>query len=402
MPIEVRPFAGDARSYLSAVERAFAEHPRDADISVWSELVELDRSLAAHDGARVVGTASAFSFELAVPGGMLPAAGVTMVGVHPTHRRRGILRSMMRAQLDDVHERGESLAILWASEGVIYQRFGYGPGSMHARLSVERSRNAWRRPHEPSGEVRFVDLDEAKSAYPKLFEGLWRDHVGFFGRSEAYWAGEFFYVPDRWRRGLGPPFDVVHETDGAVDGYARYAIRDGKDDRQLEVTELISATPAARLDLWRFLLDVDLMARVEAWNLAVDEPLLLAAAEPGKLGWRLGDALWLRLVDLPAALAGRRYEGSGRLVLAVTDDFCPWNAGRWELAVEDGTAVAGRTDAPADLELETADLAATFLGAFGFAQLLEARRVRECTPGAITRADGLFRTDRAPWCPGTF
>jgi predicted acetyltransferase len=400
--LEIGPYSGKAKPYIEAVSRAFSEELREADAEIWSELLELDRSLAAQDGGRVVGTASAFTFELAVPGATLPAAGVTMVGVHATHRRRGILRQLMRLQLDDVRERGEPVAILWASEGIIYQRFGYGPGTRKAKVSVERARNAFRRPHTPDGAVRFVDVDEAKAAFPALHDALWRDRPGDFGRSDAYWRSEFFHAPEQWRRGLGPPIDVVHETDGAVDGYARYAVRAGKDEREIDVAELMAATPSARLDLWRFLLDVDLIAKVEAWNLPLDDPLPLAVAEPRRLNWTVGDALWLRLVDLPAALAGRRYAGSGELVIDVGDEFCPWNAGRWRLAVSDGAASVSQTDAPPDLALETADLAATYLGAFTFAQLAGALRLRECNPGAIARGDALFRTDTAPFCPGTF
>src|SRR5918994_6395642 len=137
---------------------------------------------------------------------------------------------------------------------------------------------------------------------------------------------------------------------------------------------MMAATPAASLDLWRFLLDIDLMARLEWWNPAVDDPLLLAVAEPRKLEWTVGDALWLRIVDLPAALAGRRYRTDGEVVLEVADELCPWNDGRWSLRVDGGVPLVEPTTAPADLACEVADVGAAYLGAFSFAQLAAAAR----------------------------
>ena len=160
--------------------------------------------------------------------------------------------------------------------------------------------------------------------------------------------------------------------------------------------------PQAHLDLWRYLADIDLMARVESWNTAVDDPILLAMLEPRKLEMKLGDALWLRIVDLSAALAGRRYRADGRVVIEVSDEFCPWNDGRWSLAVEAGVPFVEPATDSADIACEVADVAAAYLGGFSFAQLAAAARVNERAPGGIERADALFRTDRAPWCPRVF
>ena len=150
MEIDVRPFEGEPRTFFEAGELAFGERVRDEDLAKWTTLFEADRAIAAYDGERVVGTAGIFSYDFTVPGAVLPAAGVTIVGVHPTHRRRGILRRMMRLQLDAVHDRGEPLAILWASEGNIYQRFGYGLATVRMGVNVARDRSAFRRPHAPS------------------------------------------------------------------------------------------------------------------------------------------------------------------------------------------------------------------------------------------------------------
>ena len=406
MEIDVRPFDGEPRQFFEAGELAFAERLRDEDAAAYEAVFEPDRAIAAYDRNRVVGTAGIFSFDFTIPGGVVPAAGVTIVGVQPTHRRRGVLRRMMRMQLDAIHDRGESLAILWASEGSIYQRFGYALATMVTRFSVERDRSAFRGPHIPSGTIRFVDLDEAKRALPPIHDAVAPTRPGFFGRTPAFWDSEVLRDPEHWRRGAGAAFYVVHEVAGAVDGYGRYRVRDQWDDTgpksTVVLTEKLATNPAADLDLWRFLLDIDLMSKLDAWNVAPDDPLILNILEPRRLGMALGDGLWLRVVDVSAALAQRRYAADGRLIVEIADEFCAWNDGRWALTVDAGVPLVEPTTDAADLALDITDLGAAYLGGFGFTQLADAARVRELQPGALVRADAMFRTDRPPWCPRVF
>jgi predicted acetyltransferase len=399
--IDVRPYEGDHRAYLDSIAVGFSEHMTDEGAKLYDAVLEWDRAIAAYDGDRLVGNAAAIGFELTIPGGMLPTAGITTVGVQPTHRRRGALRRMMRMQLDDVHERGEPLAALWASEGSIYQRFGYGLASLKASVRLDRHRNAYRLPHSFSGQIRMVTENEARTAFPPVYDAVRPTRVGFFTNSPEFWNSEVFYFPAEWRRGRGAPFHVVHDVGGTIDGYARYAIREG-DESEVSVLDLMATTPAAHLDLWRYLADIDLMSRVESWNVAVDDPVLLAVAEPRKLEMKLGDALWLRIVDLSSALAARRYRGDGRVVLEVADEFCPWNDGRWSLTIEAGVPLVEPTTDTPDLSCDVTDLAAVYLGAFSYGQLSAAARVSELAPGGVERADALFRTDRAPWCPRVF
>jgi predicted acetyltransferase len=406
MEIDVRAFDGDPRAFYDAGELAFSEVGRDEDFKRWAPAFEADRAIAAFDGDRVVGTAGIFSFELTIPGGVLPAAGVTFVGVHPTHRRRGLLRRMMRLQLDAIHERGEPLAILWASEGNIYQRFGYGLGAMRMGINLERQRGAFRLPHVPAGTVRFVELDEAKRVVPPVYDAVRPARPGFYTRTPAFWDSEYFADPEHWRRGASAAFNIVHDVAGTVDGYARYRVREDWDaagsKSSVIVVEMLATNPAAHLDLWRFLIDIDLMARIETWNLAIDDPILLSLAEPRRLRADVGDAIWTRIVDVAPALAGRRYAADGRLVLEVADEFCEWNDGIWELSVESGMPVVQPTTDAADLACDITDIGAVYLGAFSFRQLADAGRVRELQPGAVARADALFRAERPPWCPRVF
>src|SRR5664280_2328883 len=156
------------RAFIAPLNLAFAEMPDPADEE--HSTFEPDRILAAFDGDQPVASAGALTFRMSVPGGEAAAAGVTLVGVNPAYRRRGILRSMMRHQLDDVHARGEALAILWASEGAIYQRFGYGLATLSGSFEIACERAAFVRPTPPEGSVRLVDLEEAMGIFPSIYD----------------------------------------------------------------------------------------------------------------------------------------------------------------------------------------------------------------------------------------
>jgi predicted acetyltransferase len=175
---------------------------------------------------------------------------------------------------------------------------------------------------------------------------------------------------------------------------------------QLIVEEAIGSTPRGTREIWRYLLSVDLVRTVKTWRLPSDHPLLVLAAEPRRLGATLGDGLWVRVVDLVAALEGRTYgidgHGRGRVTFDLRDEFCSWNAGRWSLEVEDGRSLATRTDTEADLALDANDLASLFLGGFSATALADAGRVVEMRPGGLAAADSLFPTALKPWCPQEF
>jgi predicted acetyltransferase len=406
MEIDVRPFEGTLKDWYDAVDIAFGQRVVDDDLPVYEAYTELDRALAAYDGGRVVGTAGIFTFDLTIPRGAVPVAGVTMVGVHPTHRRRGILTAMMRAQLEAIRERNEPMAILWASEPAIYGRFGYGLASFKASIEIERARAGFRDPQPPVGSFRLVEPDEATAACRPVYDRYRPMRVGAFSRNDGWWQAEFIHDPERWRRGGGPAFFVVHETDGVCDAYARYRMHSEWDDRgpkgSIEVQEAIALTSVAERELWGYLLSIDLTAKCRAFNVPIDSSLRFMLREPRRLGMTIGDAVWLRIVDLPAALARRAYAGSDRLILEVRDAFCPWNSGRWQVeATPDGTQVTTTRGEP-DLVLDAAELGSVYLGGVSLAELALSGRLDEGTPGAVARGDALLRTPLAPWCPAVF
>jgi len=400
------------------LETAFSETFSDEQMADWRLTVEPDRWIVAFDGpggSEPIGSTGACSFRLTVPGGEVGAAGVTGVGVRPDYHRRGILRALMRRQLDDVRARGEPVAVLWASEGAIYQRFGYGLATVKASIDLDRSRSAYARDWPPEGRVRLLDEEAALAAFPSVYEEMRRCTPGALSRSDAWWRSGIVADRPYQRQGTGPKLRYLYEAAGRAEGYAMYRVKDDWDHRgpqsQLEVGELVAVTPRAVRDLWRFLFGVDLVRTIRARALPVPNPLELLLAEPRALAQVVNDGIWLRLVDLPAALGGRRYQRAGSLVIEVADEFCPWNAGRWRLEVGEAgpskterwlAAGVDRTDDEPDLVLDTTDLAAAYLGGIRFADLAVTGRVAERWPGAVRRADAMFAADRAPWCTTMF
>lgn len=403
----------DLRDALEPLSAAFGEDYSDEEFEGDRRLLDPARVIAARDGGRSVGCAAAFGFRLTVPGGEVAAAGVSFVGVSPSHRRRGILRRLMEHQLADVHERGEPVAILWASEGAIYQRFGYGLATLSATFEIERSQVRFRRAPGAVGRVRLVDAAEAERAFPAVHEAARVGIPGSIQRSTEWWRWATFRDLGPARAESGPKSLALCEVGGRPVGYAIFRRKAGWDDRgprgTVLVTELVGTTIEAEASLWRWILDLDLVARIRAVRQPVPPILFHQLAEPRRLGLTVGDGIWLRLVDLPAALAARTYGMAGSLVLEVADDGCPWNAGRWRLesaGPEAGAAGPGgrvtRTRAAPDLSVDTTDLAAAYLGAVRFEELRLAGRVEERRPGAARTADRWFAAARAPSCSTIF
>jgi len=396
---DVRPCA-DQDEYsraIGAIGQYFNPPPSEELYERWSRTLPHERMHAAFEDGQIVGGAGAFPFELSVPGGgSLPCGGVTAVGVHPTHRRRGILRSMMDTQLRDVHERGEPIAALWASEETIYGRFGYGIASWGGELRIPHEWDAFAEATAPAGTARFVTPEQARELFPPIYDAVRRERPGMTSRSDAWWADR--HLRQEEDESAAPRRFVVLEFEGEPLGYAVYRTHmsweDGSATSRLVVREALGATPQATAAVWRFLLDVDWMAAVEAHLLPPDHPLFLLLATPRRIRYRLGDALWVRVVDVPAALSGRAYGEGGPLVLEVRDAICEWNDGGWKL--EDGGCE--RTDAEPDLALDVSALGSAYLGAVPFTQLREALRVEELRDGAIERADALFAWRPLPWC----
>lgn len=402
MSLEYRPPAEDELPrVLHTTYAAFGEEMPEEDVDRQRKIMPLDRVLAAWDDGRPVGTAASYPFELSVPGGVLPAAGVTWCGVLASHRRRGILRELMRRQLDDLHRRGEPLAVLWASEAPIYGHFGYGVAAPETTINAERAAFALRDDPGPRGSVRLVSVDEAMEHFPPLYESRRRERPGLLGRPDDWWRHALLADPAQWREGAGPKFHALLVLEGEPAGYARYRLKprweEGAPRGELRVLEAFATSPVATAELWRFLFGIDLVERVRHARLDPSWSLFLMVTDPRRLHLSIAEGLWLRLVDLEAALRGRSYNDAGEVVLEVRDPFLERNAGRWLVGPE-----PGRVDRDPDVSLDVADLASAYLGAFTFERLAAAGRATERRAGGIARASALFSTPVPPSCPEEF
>jgi predicted acetyltransferase len=404
MSIDVRPCRDteELRHALNAISHYFGHENQPEDAERFAQWIEVERMHAAWDDGKVVGGAGAFTYEMSVPGGAsVPAGGVTVVGVLPSHRRRGVLTAMMKAQLADCRGRGDVVAYLWASEATIYPRFGYGLASRIGELTLARERTRFAQPFEPRGTVRLVDLDEAAQAFPPLYEETRMQRPGMFKRSKAWWETRRLFDDPATRRG-GPLNRALLELDGKPAAYALYRVKQdwsgGSSSGEVTIVEAIAPSPEASRELWRWLFDFDWTSRFAADRLPLDHELFLLLAEPRRLGFRLNDGVWVRILDVGNALAARTYAPEPEVVLEVTDELIPENAGRWRVA----SGVAERTDAAADVRLDITGLGSVYLGGFSFGQLARAFRAEELAAGGLERADELFATALEPWCPEIF
>ena len=379
-------------------------HRREVD-----PVYERDRTFVLEDGDTFVATASAYSFELALPGGgALPMSGVSEVGVLPTHRRQGMLRALMDAVVDQALDREEALAGLTASEATIYRRFGFGPAVRFQSVSIDTQRVARTGLVTPpvgervgvGGRIRFVAPTEAEGVQARVWGRHWRRYPGELRRPDTWWAMTAV-DPEEDRDGATPRFLVVHEDgDGQVDGYAAYRLKLSlvPGESTLVVIEVAAASDAVEAALIDWLLTVDLIHRVD-WRAAPpDLPLRWAVADSRAVQQtREGDHLWLRPLDVARCLASRRYTGSGGFVVEVLDGDRPPLGGRFRLDAGPGGADCERTDAAADLTVATAELGSVLLGGVAWSTLARAGLVAEHTPGALARADALFRPERPPY-----
>jgi predicted acetyltransferase len=409
----IRPIAAEEFAALAEVPgEAFLETSRPEAVELERQLIEMDRTIAAFDGDAMVGSASAYSVTLTVPGASAAAAGITMVAVLPAYRRRGILSSMMNHLLAEADRRGEPLAILFASESGIYGRFGFGLASSHLGFRIGRGEGTL----AIGGLAADLDKVRLKPATPvkvqselaAVYDQVVAGRPGMLARDARWWQ-YLLSDPEPHRDGMSQLRCLLAEDDSGPRGYALYRTKptwgqDGLPAGLLRVRELMSIDPHATAGLWTNLLNRDLVAETWAPLRPVDDPLLAMLADRRRARPALGDGLWVRLIDLPGALCGRRYGADIDVVLEVVDAHFPANDGRWRLTargLEPGsheTAASCRrvTDA-ADLKLSAAALGAAYLGGGKFGQLAAAGHVLEMTPGSLARLSAAMSWDPAPW-----
>ncbi|KOV93186.1 GNAT family N-acetyltransferase [Streptomyces sp. MC1] len=388
--------------------RAFGGGPASAEErELDRSLTEFDRSLAAWDGDVLVGTSGAFSFRMTVPGGaVVPTAGVTMVSVAATHRRRGVLTSMMRRLMDDARAKGEPLAALFASEPAIYGRFGYGAATPQLIAEIDTGRVTLEVPEGTDGvRVRYAAPADVLAECEAVYAALVPRRPGMLARQPG-WERAALVDPESEREGASALQCVVAERDGEITGYARFRTkmvwgRSGHDGT-VTLEDLAALDPASEAALWRFLFGVDLMTTLKMRARPVDDAWQYLVSDIRRCLPQQRDAGYVRLVDVGAALSARTYLTPVDVVFEVEDAFCPWNAGRWRLTGDPKGASCERTTDAADVALSVRELGAAYLGGVTLLSLATAGRVRELRPGALTEASVAFGSPVAPWLPHGF
>ncbi|MER6315622.1 GNAT family N-acetyltransferase [Streptomyces sp. NPDC001581] len=368
-------------------------------------LLERCLRIGAYDGDALVGFMAAHDFRLSVPGADLPCPGLTFVCVAPTHRRRGVLTGLMTEMLERAAATGSPLAALWASEAAIYGRFGYGGATTGVTIEIDSTRPLALRIDPDRRPLRLVDPQEALAVIGPFHESARARRAGRPTRSAPRWRDEWLTEQDEQDEELSPPrIIVLGEPGEPIAGYVLYRTKpeaDGGPARApqglVRVEELEADTPAVAAALWQCLAALDLTGRVRAWGRPADDPLLHFAVDRDQVRVTAQyPALWLRLVDVRAALTARSWAAPVDVVLEVHDVRLPANTGRFRLDAGPDGAAYEPAESAADLALDVRELAACYLGGTRVAELVAAGLVREHTAGAAAALDAALRTPVLP------
>ena len=408
--------ATDPDRYLASDKLVWFDNVVDEPTDLQVRGVPADQRFAAEvvgsdvDPGTYAGIYGVRPMQLSVPDGAgtgrsVPVAGLTWVGVHPDHRRRGLLTAMMRHHFEQTRSEGVHLSALHASEPGIYGRHGYGLASLELNVELGRG-TTFVAPHLDdeaaaiTTRLRTIGDDDVNERRRRVDLDLMSECVGtIVGDDDFYWMLGHLSPEDK--RDGEPPRILFAVRDGRDVGYVVFKRKhkwpNGRPAAEVEVSPM-SGGPAARLALARRVVDLDLAGSIKVHGVGESDPLLSWVQGPRGLGdVRPYDSLWVRLVDLPVALAARGYEAACDVVVEVADEPAPWNAGRWRIRVKDGTADVSRTDDDADLSLPVSALGAAYLGGANLAALHRAGVVAEHRPGAARELWRAFRTDLGPY-----
>lgn len=407
MNLTIRPIKeSEFDLFRSKIVRGFGgDIHKEDDPKNLRSILDPARSVCAFDGDEMVGTCGAFTFDLTVPGSTLGMGGTTMVTVQPTHRRRGVLNAMMQAHLKEMKDQGEPLAGLWASESSIYGRYGYGYAVEGSFIKIDAKELIFTN-NTQKGSVNLIESDESAKSFPDIYERIRQTRPGVLSRSTAWWDARVFHDPQHRREGKSAKRFAVYEVDGKPQGYAIFRQKadwewEGFSHGIIHVEEVITATDEAHQAIWKFLTNIDLFTLVRYWNAPVDDPLMWRITDPRRIQRYNTDSLWIRIIDIKAALEGRSYSSEGRLVFDIQDEFMPANSGKYELTTSCDESQCQPTTADADITLSATSLGALYLGGNRFSTLAHAGLVQG-TPEALAIADKMFSWSCAPWCPEVF
>lgn len=389
----------DHSALAELITGAFLHDVEDEAVDRQRLVFEPDRTHLIEDDGKPVATGAVYTRDMTVPGAVIPVAHVTGVAVATTHRRRGLLTRIMHAQLASIRERGsEPVAALWATEGGIYGRFGYGIAARHYEYTINRSLVQMTAPEAPGTLVQAKPADVAEEL-AAVYERVRTERPGWSSRPGKWWDRMLTDIASH-RHGMSSMRGVLYREGDSRAGYALWRVKGGWDESgpsgEVKVVEVVAASPQAYRALWRFLTSIDLTRTVAYMFGAADEPLPYIVTDSNALSVSADPSLWIRVLDVPAALSARRYAAPVDVVLDVIDDFVVENSQRWHLAGDGSSVLCEPTSADPDMTLDVRHLGAVYLGGTSLQSLADAGLVTEHREGALARASTAFGWHRAP------
>jgi predicted acetyltransferase len=394
-------------AFMAAILRGFHDDYKPDVWEPFEKVLERDRAFGFTVDGRWIATCGAYTRSMTVPGGSVPTAAVTVVTVNPTYRRRGLLTAMMKHQLEDIHRRTEPLALLWASESLIYGRFGYGHATPRLRISGQTRSTAFLPGVDlGDGSVGEVERDEWLAAAVPLHDTLLGQRPGALDRNTDWWRVRV-HDPEPWRKGAaGLRFALHYNKRGRADGFASFRVKGGDSGdnpaAEVQVGDIEAADPSAYAALWRFLLDLDLVRTFTRASAPVDEPLRYLVADSRMISTQLTDGTYARLVDVPAALQARTYAADLDVVIAVSDPLLSHNDLAFRLQAGPDGADVSTTRRRADVSLTVRDLGAIYLGGTSLGSLHGAGLIQQRRAGAVAAIAAAFTAPRPPFCADNF
>lgn len=398
--VDIRPILEhELDAFVDLMDVAYLQDSNKERRDHYRTINELDRSFGAFDGDQLVGTISAYSLDLTVPGERtVPMGGTTVVAVRPTHRRRGILRGMIDIHLDDVRRRAEPLAGLWASEATIYGRFGYGCAIDFVTFEIRSDATTIMGSIDERVRIRMVDKVEFAEAAQRFYESMRLARPGELTRTPAWWNARRLAQSSLGGSGMSSYRYALAERDNQLVGYLHYrtkdVVRGGVSRGEVHVAELLGLDADVELAFWRFLFAIDLTTAVRAPFRSMDDPLLQRIGDRRAVKTSVSDGVYLRFMDVTKALEGRTYSVPGTLTIEVTDHTDLQGTYRLEVR-DDGRACCTQADGVSDVILNSRTLAACYLGGCRVSAMARAGRVAG-SAASIRLADLMFDNQYLP------
>jgi predicted acetyltransferase len=367
----------------------------DEQLAHFTTIVEATHPFAAFDGDRIVGTMAYLDYETANPATRVSTAGITMVTVSPTHRRRGILTRMMGAAITDAVDRGQAMASLYASEPAIYGRFGYGVTMFRENYKISRDRSALTIGSQPDGVVRYMNAQDGIVDARKAFDKASQSRPGWIIRSGKEWG--WLGSDPEWDRNDDSELHTgIYYVNDSPEGYVNYR-RTGDGRTNMRIDELVGVDREAELALWNYCFGIDLVEEISVRNRPPDDALPWMLQDTRALQRVPQDSIWTRIIDVPTILESRAYSSEGELTIEVIDEVGGSAAGTYVLSSSRDGATCVATDNSPDLTMNVAMLGSIAFGGTRPSVLERSGLIDVNIAGALSKADGIFATQKAPW-----